>query len=101
MPKHIIETVMFKLNEGVTREDFAQAAQSMSAYVTGCAGFIARRLSCEEDGTWIEHIEWTDMDAAKAAAAGLGTDPGNAECLSAIDGSSVKMSHSELEISVN
>lgn len=101
MPNHVIETVTFQLNGGVSRADFAKAAQAMNTYVTGCAGFVSRRLSCAEDGTWVEHIEWTDMDAAKAAAAGIGKEPGNAEFLSAINGPTVTMMHSELEVSVN
>lgn len=101
MPIRVIETVTFKLNEGISREEFARAAEKMNTYVTGCPGFISRRLSCTEDGTWIEHIEWRDMDAAKAAAAGLGNDPANAAALSAISGPTVTMMHSDLEVSVN
>ena len=73
----------------------------MNAYVTGCTGFISRRLSCNADGLWIEHIEWQDMDAAKGAAAGIGAPEGNRPFLSAIDGPSVTMSHTELKVSVN
>lgn len=101
MPNHIIETVTFKLHEGISREAFAQAAAAMNAYVTDCAGFVARRLSCSDNGIWVEHIEWADMASAKAAAAGLGQVPSNAEFLSAIDGPTVTMMHSELEVSVN
>jgi hypothetical protein len=101
MPNHVIETVTFKLNEGVSREEFAMAARAMNSYVTGCPGFISRRLSCSEDGTWVEHIEWAGMDAAKAAAAGIGKEPDNAEFLAAINGPTVTMMHSELEVSVN
>jgi hypothetical protein len=101
MPNHVIETVTFKLNDGVSREAFAKAAHAMSAWVTNCDGFVARRLSCGADGTWIEYIEWADMTAAKAAAAGIGKEPGNADFLSAINGPTVIMMHSELEVSVN
>lgn len=101
MPKHIIETVTFRLNDGVGRVEFAKAASAMNDYVTGCKGFIARRLSCGDDGMWIEHIEWQDMDAAKAAAAGLGGVESNGPFLSAIDGPSATMQHTELEVSVN
>lgn len=101
MPNHVIETVTFKLNDGVSREDFTKAAQAMSDWVTKRDGFVARRLSCAEDGTWVEHVEWADMASAKAAAAGIGKEPGNADFLSAINGPTVTMMHSELEVSVN
>ncbi|KEJ96573.1 hypothetical protein SAMN05444149_103530 [Pseudosulfitobacter pseudonitzschiae] len=101
MTKHIIETVTFRLKDGVKPADFAKSATAMNAYVSGCTGFIARRLSYNADGLWIEHIEWQDMDAAKAAAAGIGAPEGNRPFLSAIDGPTVTMTHTELEVSVN
>ena len=67
MSKPIIEFVTFTLNDGVSREDFAAAARSMSAWVSSQPGFVRRRLSCTEDGTWLEHIEWASMADAKAA----------------------------------
>ncbi|ABD53796.1 hypothetical protein [Jannaschia sp. CCS1] len=85
MSKPIIETVTFKLNDNVTRADFVAAAKKMSPWVESREGFIHRRLSCGEDGTWIEHIHWANMDAAKAAAAEIGNAPGNANFLSAIN----------------
>lgn len=101
MSKHVIETVSFKLNEGVSREDFAEAARAMSSFVKSQPGFVARRLSCSEDGEWIEHIEWEDMEAAKAAAAKIGGVDGNKPFLSAINGPTVTMRHTELELAIN
>ena len=101
MTKHVIETVTFKLHEGVSRDSFAKAANQMNAFVTSQPGFIARRLSCGEDGIWIEHIEWQDMTSAKAAAAAIGQEPANKPFLSAIDETTVAMHHTDLEVSVN
>ncbi|MEM9796913.1 MAG: hypothetical protein AAF919_10500 [Pseudomonadota bacterium] len=101
MAKHVIETVTFTLNEGVRREDFAAAADQFNAWIRARPGFIARRLSCSADGTWIEHIEWASMADAKQAAAQIGQAEGGAPFLSAIDGVSAKMTHSELEVAVN
>jgi hypothetical protein len=101
MAKHVMETVTFKLKAGVTREDFAEAAGQMNAFVTAQPGFVSRKLSCAQDGEWIEQIEWSDMASAKNAAAAIGTVDGNRRFLSAIDGPTVNMRHSELEVSVN
>lgn len=101
MAKNIIETVIFELNEGVNRDDFAAAAENMSAWVLARPGFINRRLSCNGHGKWVEHIQWRDIDAARAAAAEIGKDPGNAEFLSAINGATVQLMHSELEVAIN
>jgi len=57
MPKHVMETVTFRLKEGVTREAFAEAAGRTIAFVTAQPGFISRMLSCTSDGEWIEQIE--------------------------------------------
>ena len=101
MAKHVMETVTFKLNDGVDRGDFAAAARRMSDWITAQPGFVARRLSVAEDGTWVEQVEWADMASAKAAASAIGTEPANADFLRAIDGPSARMRHSDLEVSVN
>jgi len=41
------------------------------------------------------------MDAAKAAAAEISKAPGNARFLSAINGQTVQLLHSELEVVIN
>jgi hypothetical protein len=56
MTKHTIETVTFKLNKGVTREAFIEAAQAISVFASKRDGFVSRRLSCNDDGLWIVHI---------------------------------------------
>lgn len=99
--KHVIETVTFKLNTGVSREEFAQAAIAMNAFIEAQPGFIARRLSCSENGEWIEHIEWMDMKTAKDAAALVGSAEVNKPALAAIDGSTVTIHHTELEVALN
>jgi len=101
MAQHVIETVTFKLNEGVEPAAFVAAAKGMGDWIQAQPGFVRRRLSCAEDGTWVEHVEWADMDAAMAAAALIGKEPSNASFLQAIDGPSVKMMHSALEVSLN
>lgn len=101
MSKHIIETVTFRLNDGVKHDDFVTAARAMNRWVAAQPGFMHRRLSCTEDGTWIEHVQWQDMRAARAAAATIGTTAGNAPFLAAIDGGSVRLSHSELEVAID
>ncbi len=101
MTKHTIETVTFKLNKGVSREAFIEAAQAINDFVSKRDGFVSRRLSCSDDGLWIEHIEWTTLAAAKSAAAEIGNEPTLAACMKAIDGPSVTMHHTALEISMN
>ena len=101
MSKHVMETVTFRLTSGISRAHFAQAAQEMTGWITTRPGFVARRLSVADDGIWVEQVEWASMDDAKAAAAAIGEAQGNVPFLKFIDGASVQMRHSELEVAVN
>ena len=101
MTKHVIETVLFKLEDGVSQEDFIDAARAMGPFVESQPGFVLRRLSRTEDGTWIEHIEWESLQHAKNAAAAVGAATAARPFLGAINAPSIKMMHSDLEISLN
>ena len=101
MDQHVVETVTFKLNPNVDRATFVAAANQMGDWIQAQPGFVRRRLSCAVDGTWFEHVEWANMAAAKQAAAAIGNEPSNADFLKAIDGPTVQMTHSTLEVSVN
>ncbi|MEM7635279.1 MAG: hypothetical protein AAF299_12005 [Pseudomonadota bacterium] len=101
MTKHTIETVMFKLNGGISREAFIEAAKAINDFVNERDGFVSRRLSCGDDGLWIEHVEWETLEAARSAAAEIGDDPKLVPVMKAIDEQSVKLHHTTLEISVD
>ena len=96
MPNPIIETVLFRLEDSVSREDFMATVPGSTAFMEDAPGWVARRLSCGKDGQWIEHVEWESMDAAKAAAARIGSDDRTAAFVKCINGPSVQMHHTEL-----
>lgn len=100
MSEHMIETVTFRLMADDSEEEFLDAAHRATEFITACPGFLRRRLSCQEDGVWIEHVEWASRADAKAAAAGIGRDERARAFVRAIDGPSVKLSHSGLKVSV-
>lgn len=93
----VTETVLFRLNGGVSETDFLAAAQTVMTFVEAQPGFIRRRLSCTEDGTWIDTIEWASMTDAKRAAAAIGKADAATPFLTAIDGPSVRLMHSEIK----
>ena len=101
MQKHVIETVTFKLKDGVTVDDFLKAAQPSVDYVKGCKGFIRRRLSGNPGGQWVETIEWASMEDAQVASAGFPQIEGNGPFMAAIDESSLAMHHTEVQLSLN
>lgn len=100
MTQHIIETVTFKLSPHVQKQEFLRFAQASTRYVESCAGFIARRLSANDEGNWIEHIEWKSMADASAAAAGLGNATDIAPFLTAIHPGTVTIHHTAVQISI-
>ena len=100
MSTHVIETVTFRTMDGVSQEQFLDAAQQASAFMTARPGFVRRRLSREENGTWSEHVEWASMADAKAAAAEIGRSEHAQPFVRAIDDPSVRITHSELKVSV-
>jgi antibiotic biosynthesis monooxygenase (ABM) superfamily enzyme len=96
----VIETVMFRIIDGVREDDFLSAAEQSNEFVAACPGFVRRRLSREENGAWIDHVEWASMADAKAAAARIGADERARAFVRAIDGASVTLMHSELKLSL-
>ncbi|MBS7703036.1 antibiotic biosynthesis monooxygenase family protein [Chelatococcus asaccharovorans] len=92
----IIEIVHFRLTSGSSEEDFLEEAKKASRFLQSCQGFVRRHLSKGGDGAWIDHVEWTDMEAARAAADALMKAPSLAAFIAAIDASSAVMAHNRL-----
>lgn len=63
----IIEIVQFRLANGVDRDQFIAAAENTMPTLCTMDGFIGRILSEGEDGSWTDHVRWTDAEAAQAA----------------------------------
>lgn len=101
MTKNIIETVLFKLEDGIDSETFSASIAGSTAFMESCPGFIARRLSSNADAQWIEHVEWETPEAAKAAASRIGSDPNTQDFVKCINGPSVQMFHTELVVALN
>jgi len=99
LSEHVIESVTFRVRDGVSPEHFLEAARQATAFIVAQPGFVRRRLSCEDDGTWIEHVEWVSMADAKAAAAEIGRDERARAFVDAIDGPSVTIRHAQLKVS--
>jgi hypothetical protein len=95
-PAAVAEIVTFRLARGVTEPAFLDAARATGALLDAAPGFVARRLSKGADGRWTDHVIWTDMPRAEAAAAHVMSDPAAAPFLAAIDPASVEMRHEVL-----
>lgn len=100
MKNHIVEVVSFKLNDGVSETDFLKTIPPTSKFIMSLDGFISRRLSCDDSGTWLEHVEWENMDKAKAASDAFMKEEGLMPMMQAIDEKSIKMAHNRLMVSL-
>lgn len=100
MTQHTIETVSFKLATGVTKTGFLKTIPASTTFIQARPGFISRRLSCSDDGTWIEHIEWASMKDAQSASEALMKDDTLQPFLHSIDGQNATVQHTQLEVSI-
>ncbi len=89
----VVEIVTFALRQGVDTAGFARAAAALDPWLAACSGFIGRCLSRSPDGIWTDHLCWSDMAAAEAAAATLPTRPEAGAFLAAIAPDSITMRH--------
>lgn len=65
---HILELVTFKLQPGVTEDQFIAANESVSGWAIRQPGFVSRHLSFNEnEETYIDVVYWESLAAAQAA----------------------------------
>jgi len=89
----VLECVVFATVDGVDRDDFMEAVEESMHWARAQEGFVSRELFETDDGRWIDTVRWASMDAAHAAAAGIGTAPATQAFVAKIDGPSVQMLH--------
>ncbi|NOD63130.1 MULTISPECIES: hypothetical protein [unclassified Ruegeria] len=90
---HVAEIVTFTLANGTTPEEFVKLSQASEAFVRSAPGFAHRQLSQGEDGRWTDYVVWTDMKAAKDAAAQFPQQDFCAGLMAAINPDSIQMRH--------
>jgi hypothetical protein len=100
MPSNIIEIVSFKLAKGADEAAFAESLEATNIFLKAQTGFVARRLSRNEQGTYFDHVEWATLDNAKAAMDSSMKQPELMPFLQMIDPSSMSMHHNALLISI-
>lgn len=69
VPQRVLEVVVFKVNDGVTRQQLLATVDAVSEWARAQPGFLSRELSyAEEQDRWIEVVYWASMADAQAAA---------------------------------
>ncbi len=93
MTEPVIECVTFALADGYSREDFLKASEGISRFASAQPGFLSRTLLEAEDGSFIDWVKWETMEAAKAAAAAIGSSQDCKAAMPMIAGETVVMRH--------
>lgn len=92
---NILETVDFRLKEGIEEADFLKSNTEVQAWVRSQPGFKKRMLTCK-DGEWLDCVVWENKTMAEQAAQAFMADMCATDFINAIDKSSVKMHHREI-----
>ena len=101
MSGQVVEVVEFKLAAGKSEAELLTSSEAATAFMRGQKGFIARRLSRGENGTYTDHVVWASRADAEAAMEASLKDQSLAPFMEAIDPQSIKLDHQELLVSVN
>ena len=65
----VLELVIYRLNEGVSGEQFLGTNRAVSTWISTQPGFISRDLVHDSDGDrWVDVVWWETMAQAQAAS---------------------------------
>jgi hypothetical protein len=91
-----LELVVFKLAEGVSREQFLGTVDAVSEWIGTQPGFVSRDLSYDAEGDrWVEVVWWQTLEDAHAAAELALTSETCRPMFELIDMESTLMAHAE------
>jgi hypothetical protein len=94
--RRVLELVVFRLIEGVTREQLLGTVDAVSAWIRGQPGFVSRELSYDAEGErWIDVVWWETLEDAHAAAELATTSESCAPMFALIDMDSALMAHGQ------
>ena len=92
----VVELAIFKVKEGVSRDELLETADAVSEWAKRQPGFISRDLTYSpESDTWIDVVWWDSMDAAHKASEVAMTSDSCAPMFSLIDLEGTQMIHGE------
>jgi hypothetical protein len=89
-----LELVVFKLKEGVTREQLLATDGGVTRWAREQPGFLSRELSYDAGGDrWIDVVWWRSAEEAQAAAEAAMRSESCAPMFSLIDMEATQMIH--------
>ena len=94
MQERVLELVVYRLQEGVSREDFLGTNGAVNTWIGNQPGFISRDLVHDSDGDrWVDVIWWETLEQAHAASEKAMTSESCLPMFSQIDEQSTLMLH--------
>lgn len=88
-----IELVLFKFKAGVAEADGVKAMESLNGFVSQQKGFISRKFSKKEDGSWVDLVFWQTMEDARKASELVMQSPLCVEAFKVIDDANMQFMH--------
>lgn len=94
----VAEIVTFRLVAGTDPADFTAAANQMGPFLRSTSAMIKRTLSADDTGLWTDHITWTSLAAARAAAAQMFERPEAQPFMAMINPEGMVMRHALIHL---
>lgn len=67
--RKVLELVVYKLKEGVSRQQFLGTNDAVSSWISNQPGFISRELAYDAEGDrWVDVIWWDTLEQAHDAS---------------------------------
>lgn len=90
------EIVTFRAAPGIDDATLARHADAVRDWLARQPGFVARTLSCNDDGLWTDHLIWKRLEDAQAAGRKFPSEPAASAFMAAIDMARTSMNHSPI-----
>ncbi len=91
----VLECVVFQTVDGVDRDEFLAAANTMTEWASSQDGFIDRERYDAGDGRWIDTLKWATMTDALAATEQIGQAPEASPFFATLNMATVQMMHGQ------
>ena len=89
----VLEVVLFHVKPGVTDTQVLAASAKTQEWLAQVDGYLARELSKDDEGQWVDIVHWRTLTAAQAAAEQMMRQPCAADFMAVIDPGSITMLH--------
>jgi len=96
MMNYTIELVKFKSKKGIDPSTFTSALITLDHFIKEQPGFIARELSSDKNGLYVDYIKWVDLKSANIAAKKIMKSEKCMQVFALIDEKSIQMSHTRI-----